>query len=55
MPEGLRNLGAVSLRYTAQVNAYVFLLTDEYPYSSPAVRDRPRHEQLELDLAEAGT
>jgi hypothetical protein len=51
MPEGLRNLGAVSLRYTAQVNAYLFLLTDHYPYSSPAVRDRPRHEQLELDMA----
>ncbi len=50
MPEGLRNLGAVSLRYTAQVNAYLFLLTDHYPYSAPAVRDRPRHEQLELEL-----
>ncbi len=48
MPEGLRNLGAVSLRYTAQVNAYLFLLTDRYPYSAPAVRDRPRDEQLEL-------
>ncbi len=48
MPEGLRNLGAVSLRYTAQVNAYLFLLTDRYPFSSPAVRDRPRHVQLEL-------
>ena len=46
MPEGLRNLGAVSLRYTAQVNAYLFLLTDRYPYSAPAVRDRPRDEQL---------
>ncbi len=50
MPAGLRNLGAVSLRYTAQVNAYLFLLTDHYPYSAPAVRDRPRHEQLELEL-----
>ena len=50
MPEGLRNLGAVSLRYTAQVNAYLFLLTDTYPHSAPAVRDRPRHQQLELDL-----
>ena len=50
MPEGLRNLGAVSLRYMAQVNAYLFLLTDHYPYSAPAVQDRPRDEQLELDL-----
>ena len=50
MPEGLRNLGAVSLRYSAQVNAYLFLLTDRYPYSAPIVRDRPRDVQLELDL-----
>ena len=51
MPEGLRNLGAVSLRYTAQVNAYLLLLSDRYPYSAPAVRARPADEQLELDLA----
>ena len=50
----MRNLGAVSLRYTAQVNAYLFLLTDQYPYSAPAVRDRPRNEQLELELPPAG-
>jgi hypothetical protein len=54
MPEGMRNLGAVSLRYTAQANAYLFLLTDRYPYSAPAVRDRPRHEQLELKLPTDG-
>jgi hypothetical protein len=52
MPEGLRNLGAVCLRYSAQVNAYLFLLTDRYPYSAPALRDRPRDVQLELDLAD---
>ena len=50
MPEGLRNLGAVGLRYSAQANAYVFLLTERYPYAAPAVRDRPRDEQLELEL-----
>jgi len=57
MPEGLRNLGAVSLRYLAQINAYVLLLTDRYPFSSPAVRERPRHEQLELpfDLTAVGS
>ena len=54
MPEGLRNLGAVSLRYTAQVNAYLFLLTDHYPYSAPAVCDRSRNEQLELELEPRG-
>jgi hypothetical protein len=31
MPEGLRNLGAVALRYSGQSNAYLFLLTDRYP------------------------
>jgi len=50
MPEGIRNLGAVSLRYTGQVNAYLFLLTDRYPDSGPAVRDRPHDEQLRLEL-----
>jgi len=50
MPEGIRNLGAVSLRYNAQVNAYLFLLTDRYPDSGPAVCDHPRDEQLRLEL-----
>ena len=36
VPRGLRNLGAYSLRYSAQTGAYVFLLTDRYPYSGPA-------------------
>ncbi len=35
MPHGLRNLGAFSLRYSAQANAYLYLLTDRYPYSGP--------------------
>ena len=37
MPEGLRNLGAVSIRYQAQTHAYAAVLTERYPYSSPAV------------------
>jgi hypothetical protein len=46
MPEGLRNLGAASIRYNGQVGAYLLLLTDRYPYASPAlsdgsVRERP--------------
>ena len=48
MPEGLRNLGAVSLRYSAQATAYLFLVTEKYAYAAPAVRDRPRDVQLEL-------
>jgi hypothetical protein len=35
MPQGLRNAGAHALAYSGQVNAYVFVLTDRYPYSGP--------------------
>ena len=41
MPEGLRNLGASCLRYSAQTYAYLFLLTDRYPYAAPVLRARP--------------
>jgi len=34
-PWGLRNLSAYALRYAAQLNAYVYLLTDAYPHASP--------------------
>lgn len=37
MPLGLRNAGALALRYTAQVYAYVLVLTDAYPYSGPCL------------------
>ncbi len=32
---GLRDLGAVCLRYSVQTNAYFFLLTPRYPFASP--------------------
>ena len=35
MPEGLRNGGAWALAYSAQATAYLFVLSDRYPYSSP--------------------
>jgi hypothetical protein len=35
MSPGLRNLGAYALRYSAQVYAYLFLLTARYPHSVP--------------------
>ena len=38
MPLGLRNLGAMSIRYQAQTHVYWFVLHDRYPYSSPALR-----------------
>lgn len=34
-PWGMRNLMAYALRYVAQTNAYLFLLTDRYPNASP--------------------
>jgi hypothetical protein len=41
MPLGLRNAGALGLRYTAQTYGYLFLLTDAYPYSGPNVAPPP--------------
>lgn len=35
MPHGLRNLGALALRYTSQAYGYLLLLTCTYPYSGP--------------------
>ena len=35
MPAGLRDLGAYALRYSAQANGYLLLLTGTYPNSSP--------------------
>ena len=36
-PSGLRDLQAYALRYQAQLNAYLFLITDRYPSASPFV------------------
>jgi Domain of unknown function (DUF4389) len=38
MPLGLRNTGALCLRYAAQTHGYLLLLTDFYPYSGPTER-----------------
>ncbi len=38
MPLGLRNAGALALRYQAQTLGYALLLTDSYPYGGPARR-----------------
>lgn len=35
MPQGMRNAGALALRYQAQTHGYLLLLTDDYPYSGP--------------------
>lgn len=41
MPLGLRNAGAFALRYVAQVNAYLLLVTGAYPYSGPCLEPPP--------------
>ena len=35
MPTGFRNIGAVSVRYHAQTNAYWLVVTDDYPIREP--------------------
>jgi hypothetical protein len=35
MPRGLRNAGALGIRYSGQAYGYLFLLTGSYPYSGP--------------------
>jgi Domain of unknown function (DUF4389) len=50
-PWGLRNLMAYSLRYLAQVNAYLYLLTDAYPHASPLEGEEPPPQQQELEYS----
>jgi hypothetical protein len=51
-PWGLRNLAAYALRYDAQVQAYVLLLTDAYPHASPLEgAPTPQHEFSEAAVA----
>jgi hypothetical protein len=41
MPHGLRSAQTLALRYSAQIGAYLLLLTDSYPYSGPCVNEAP--------------
>jgi hypothetical protein len=41
MPLGLRNAGALALRYSAQTYGYLFLVTGAYPYSGPCLTPQP--------------
>jgi hypothetical protein len=38
MPLGMRNAGAAAIRYVSQTQAYLLLLTSQYPHSSPSLR-----------------
>jgi hypothetical protein len=42
MTEGMRNLGAMAIRYNAQAYAYLLLVTARYPSSSPPLQPPPR-------------
>ena len=56
VPQGLRNIGAVSLRYQAQMWAYLLVLTDSYPYAGPtdaAIGTRPVPPAPELPPSSA--
>ncbi len=46
MPRGMRDAGAWALAYSAQLTAYLFILTDRYPDSDPlaALDDLPARE-----------
>lgn len=50
IPEGLRSLGAVCLRYNAQAYAYLLLVTGRYPYSGPLLRPRAREQPVPAAL-----
>jgi len=48
MPEGMRNLGAACLRYSAQTYAYALLVTSRYPYSAPILQEREAEDDEPL-------
>jgi hypothetical protein len=51
-PRGLRDLTAYSLGYAAQAGGYLFLLTDRYPSSDPALLDpRPELPEHPIQIA----
>jgi hypothetical protein len=38
MPEGMRDLGAIAIRYNAQAYGYLLLVTSRYPNAAPALQ-----------------
>ena len=49
MPRGLRDLGAWSIRYTGQADAYLFFVTERYPYAGPYEFAEPPPEEEVAD------
>jgi hypothetical protein len=46
MPRSLREAQAYAIRYAAQSSAYLFLITERYPFSGP-VLGAPEPEPVE--------
>jgi hypothetical protein len=51
MPRGMRNAGAMALRYQAQTIGYLLLLTPSYPYSGPCRNVRAAPEEAAVRAA----
>ena len=49
MPEGMRDLGAYCLRYSAQTYAYVLLLTSRYPTLASGSPAAPREPEPDVE------
>ncbi len=47
MPRSLRQAQAYAIRYAAQSSAYLFLITERYPFSGPALGGAPEPEPIE--------
>ena len=47
MPRSLREAQAYAIRYAAQTSAYVFLITERYPFSGPTLGAPPEPEPVE--------
>lgn len=54
MPLGLRNAGALALRYGSQTYGYLFLVTDAYPYSGPNIAPPPLTAEPNIALPPRG-
>ena len=57
MPRGFRDVVAYGLRYVAQVDGYLFLLTDRYPHAAPGetpVAEPPAPHSVQLHLSDDG-
>lgn len=52
MPLGLRNAGALALRYSAQASGYLLLLCDAYPYTGPVAAGPGTPDAIPAPIAE---